>query len=198
MNADDATITARMRILARLARPTAHDLHGALNAIAMHLELLRSTLDASADPDGIARGRRYLEVLDEERRRLQRVADAFLDLVALPGGAGEIDLAALVASVGNAARPLATAVRVRLEVEESAPMPTAVPDPEACRQRLLDAVVHALLGGSPGATVRLALAPSGRDATLLIVDPDSPTASAPDTVASVQVALLQTDPDVDA
>jgi signal transduction histidine kinase len=166
MDLDDASTAARMRSLARLARPTAHEVNGALSAIQLHLELLATVLDDSADPSVRERRARYLRVLSDESRRLGRLADAFLDLAVVPGGAAETDLAALVTGVVDATRPLAVARRVALELGQVAPRPRTLADREGCRQRLLDAVLDALVVARAGSTVRVGLLAEGEGATV--------------------------------
>jgi signal transduction histidine kinase len=158
---DDDVSTARMRSLARLVRPTAHELHGALSALHIHLELLAGALDAD---DAALRERRqgYLEVLRQECGRVQRVADAFLALATLTVGRADADPSAFVAGVVEAARPLATARRVRLEASAFPPRMGTGPQPEGCRQRLLDVLLDALAAAPPGSTVQVDPAPDGQ------------------------------------
>jgi signal transduction histidine kinase len=169
MHPDDASPAARMRALAQLARPTAHELRGALGSMTMHLELLAGVLDQEDGALARTHGQRYLAVLREECGRLQRVADAFLALAA-PGGTGETDLSALVAGVVDAVRPLALGRRVRLELTECAPLLHELPDREASRQRLLDAVLDAINRARAGAVVRLDLVPAGHRVRVAVGD----------------------------
>ena len=178
MPPDDPIIAARMRALAQLARPTTHELRGALSAMLIHLELLAGALD-DADAPLRERCQRYLEVLREECARLQRVADGFVRLAALPAGPKDTDLGALVASVLDAARPVAVARRVRLQ---GGPYPTILrllPEPETCRQHLLDAILDALAAAPPGSAVNIALETDGLRASVQV-----------EAGASVEIALL--------
>jgi signal transduction histidine kinase len=167
MPKDDAMTAARMRSLARLAAPTAHELRGALSALHLHLELLGGALDAD-DTAARERRQRYLRVLRAESGRLHRVTEAFLALAALPAGPADTDLAALVDGVVEAARPLATACRVRLEASYPGPVRVTVPEPEACRQRLLEVLLPALTEAPRGSSLCVDLAPDGRRATIAV------------------------------
>jgi signal transduction histidine kinase len=102
--------------------------------------------------------------------RLQRIAEAFLDLAALPGGTGGVDLAALVGSVLDAVRPLAVARRVRLELGACAPRTCEVPDREAPRQRLLEAVLDVLATAPGGSLVRVDLLPAEQRVSVTVDD----------------------------
>jgi signal transduction histidine kinase len=182
-NSDDASTAARMRSLAQLARPTVHELRGALSSMTMHLELIASALDGQDEASSRARLAGYLAVVRGECRRLQRIAEAFVDLAALPGGTGVVDLAALVGGVLDAVRPLAVARRVRLELGACAPQTSEVRDREAPRQRLLEAVLDVLATAPGGSLVRVDLLPAAQCVSVAVDDE-----------ARVQVALL--DPEV--
>jgi signal transduction histidine kinase len=136
----------------------------------MHLELLANALTEQDEQSARTRGQRYLAVVRDECGRLQRIAEAFLDLAALPGGRQEVDLAALVRSVTDAVRPLAAGRRVRLELGECAPQTCELPDREASRQRLLDAVMELLATAPAGSVVRLDLVPASRGVSVVVAD----------------------------
>src|SRR5262245_48705384 len=160
MSTADALSSARMRSLARLARPTAHEVRGALSALHIHLELLAGAL--GTDETALReRGTRYLGVLKDECARLQRLMEAFLALAALPDAAADGDTATLVAGVVDAVRPLATTRRVRMEATPVAPKPCAGPALEAGRQRLLEALIEAIAVAVPGSAVHVEPAPGG-------------------------------------
>jgi signal transduction histidine kinase len=160
MLADDAVPSARMRSLTRLARPTAHEVRGALSALHIHLELLASAL--GADESALReRGARYLGVLKDECARLQRLTEAFLALAALPDAPADGDTATLVAGVVEAVRPLATTRRVRMEATPVAPKPCPGPVLEVGRQRLLDVLIEAITVAVPGSAVHVDPAPGG-------------------------------------
>lgn len=161
MTLDDSALAGRMRSLATLARPTAHELRGVLSSLHIHLELLSGVLD-SDDVAARERRQRCLHVLKEACVRLQRIADGFLELAVLPAGAADVDLGALVAGVVDAVRPLASERRVRLQAGQAPPLVRGVPEPEACRQRLLEALLGALAQAAAGSAMAVEMAPDGR------------------------------------
>src|SRR5262249_9190394 len=114
MRHDDTVLCARMRTLARLARPTAHEVRGALNALTMHLELLTGSLGAD---EGAIRERqaRHLAVVEEEWRSHQHPPDGFPPLAQVPDGAEDAGTADPVASAIEAVGPLATNRHVELK-----------------------------------------------------------------------------------
>jgi signal transduction histidine kinase len=154
---DDAVTAARMRSLARLARPTAHELRGALNTVQLQVEVL-----AASPGDVPGRSQRCLDAIRAECKRVERIAEAFLALADLPSSSGETDVGGLVGGVIEAVRPLAATRRVRIDSPPCTPWPCYLTEPEGCRQRLLDALTDAIAGAPAGATVAVELAPDWR------------------------------------
>jgi hypothetical protein len=72
--------------------------------------------------------------------------------------------------VVDAVRPLAAGRRVRLELGECAPQACELPDREASRQRLLDAVLERLATAPAGSVVRLDLVPASRGVRVAVAD----------------------------
>jgi len=161
MPPDDALIAARMQALTRLARPTLHELRGALSALQIHLELLAGALDTD-DQATRERHQRYLAVLRDESLRLRSISEAFIGLAVLRSDPGEIDAGVLVAEVVEAARPLAVARRVRLQGSSPATIVGVTREPEVYRQRLLEAIVDHLAVAPQGSAVSVAGDPDGR------------------------------------
>ena len=147
---DENVGTARMRSLARLARPTAHEVRGALSAIHIKLELLGGTLAADE-----AAARQHLASLKEQCTRIQRLTEAFLTLAALSEAPADADAGSVVSLVVDAVRPLAAASRVALESTPVAPQPCSGPGIEACRQRLLDVLIEALTNAAAGSAIHV-------------------------------------------
>ena len=150
MSFDENVGTARMRTLARLARPTAHEVRGALSAINIKLELLGSAL--AADEAAV---RQHLPGLKEQCRRIERLTDAFLTLAALPEAPADADAGTVVSVVVEAVRPLAAVSRVALESVPIAPQLCSGPGIEACRQRLLDVLIEAVANATAGSVIHV-------------------------------------------
>lgn len=67
-------LSRRMAAIGRLTSGVAHEVKNPINAIVVHLELLRNKLGDPAAP-----GMRHLEVIDAEIRRLDRVVQTLVD-----------------------------------------------------------------------------------------------------------------------
>ena len=136
----------------------------------MYLELIAGVLDGQDEAASRARLAGYLAVVRGECGRLQRIAEAFVDLAALPGGTDVVDLAALVGSVLDAVRPLAVARRVRLELGACPPQTCEASDREAPRQRLLETVLDVVATAPSGSLVRVDLLPAAQRVSVAVDD----------------------------
>jgi signal transduction histidine kinase len=156
---EELLVDARMRTLCMLSGPTIHELRGAANVLALHLQLL--SLEAT-DDEAIARRERSLAAADEGRRRLFDLAEAFVRLAALPDlHETAFDLARVTGDAVALARPYAAQRRIDL-VASLASTPIAVQGRrDVVLQTVLDLLV-ALLERLPGGSrVDVAVEPHG-------------------------------------
>jgi signal transduction histidine kinase len=142
---EDQLALARMRSLARLARTAAHEARGAVSAMVIHAELLATTLESVTDTQLRERQRRHLAVLEEARRRVQRVIEAFFGHAALPDTRpGEFDLADLAGGVVELTRPYGTERQVALELLRPSHGVAASGRRDVAQQVILDVVLWAI------------------------------------------------------
>lgn len=114
----DLRDAVQLRALGRLYLTLAHDLKAPLNALGLHLELLRRSLDRASGPDGEEQARReeWIAILDEEIHRLDRGLQTLLGLTRPSDEtSARFDLAGLVGEVASlvAAQAAAQGVAVR-------------------------------------------------------------------------------------
>jgi hypothetical protein len=149
---------ARMRSLARLARTAAHEARGAVSAMAIHAELLATTLESVTDAEVRERQRRHLGVLEEARRRVQRVIEAFFGHAALPDTRpGEFDLADLAGGVVELARPYGAERQVLLELLRPSHGVAVAGRRDVAQQVILDVVLWAIEESAANERVELAV-----------------------------------------
>jgi signal transduction histidine kinase len=128
-------VDARLRTLATLRSATVHELRGAANTLALHLQLLQSEI-ARTDSTRLERS---LTVLDDERRRLLAIAEAFIGHATIPDeGASAFDLGAIVGAAMRLARPYAAQRYVRLVAQEPLPSVQVMGRRDAVSQALVD------------------------------------------------------------
>jgi signal transduction histidine kinase len=158
---EDQLVHARMRTLSMLSGATVHELRGAANSLALHLQLLSL---ATEDDAAVERHRRSLALADEGRRRLFELAEVFIRQATLPDvSESTFDLARLAADTVALARPYAAHRRVDVTVAADATTPPVAGRRDVLAQALLDHLVHLLDRAEQGAALEIVVEPSDRD-----------------------------------
>jgi signal transduction histidine kinase len=108
---DEIEMSRRLSASGRLTRGVAHEVKNPINAIVLHLQLLRNKL-ASQEPDT----RRHMDIIDSEIRRLDRVVQTLVDFTRPRDlHLEEIDLRRLMEDVAQLAAPDAEQHGVTIE-----------------------------------------------------------------------------------
>jgi signal transduction histidine kinase len=133
-------VASRLTAISRITGGVAHEIKNPLNAIALHLDLLRAHLDGS-EGDVTAE----LDILSKEVRRLDRVVKTFLDFsrpvnVKLE----EVDLVALAREVAELMTPQAKLAGIALQFETPEESAEIRGDPDILKQAILNLVTNAL------------------------------------------------------
>jgi signal transduction histidine kinase/HAMP domain-containing protein len=165
--------------LGRLLAGVAHEVKNPLNAMTIHLELLKQKLGGGGLARPLARvaeaggGVRvadappaqvtvessavlnHVSVIGSEIRRLDEVVQGFLKFSRPEELALEpVDLAALVTDVGDVIGPQATAAGVRLLIAPAADLPRVSADSSLLRQALLNLALNAVQAMPLGGVLR--------------------------------------------
>jgi len=168
---DELLVEARMRTLGMLSGPTIHELRGAANVLALHLQLL--TIEPT-DDEAIERRQRSVVAADQGRRRLFDIAETFVRLASMPETIeSDFDLARVAVDAVALARPLAVQRRVDLTVSAPSDPRRVHGHRDVVAQTLLDALVAVLTGSAGGDEVQVTVGGQARDVHL-----DVPTAAA--------------------
>lgn len=169
--------------LGRLTAGVAHEVKNPLNAMMIHLELLRTkirngqagipaaagarpstrrdSVTATPTVDGVLQ---HVEIIESEIRRLDEVVQGFLkfnrpeDLRLQP-----VRVSAIFAEILPVVDADARTHHVRIEVDCAGSEPTVNADAAMLRQAFLNLAINACQAMPDGGTLRLACAPSGRD-----------------------------------
>jgi signal transduction histidine kinase len=165
----------RLSAMGELASTVAHEVRNPLNAIAMSVQRLRREYPAVASPasqEDREELDQLLGVLDGETRRINDVVQQFLEYARPPRLAPrEIDLAAEVRDVVEAARAMADARGVALRFETARAV-RATADPAQLREAVENLVRNAIEATPAGGSVAVAVS-GGRDQAITVRDTGS-------------------------
>jgi len=157
--------SAKLAALGRLTSGVAHEVKNPLNAMMIHVELLKERLeDSGADV------KKSLEVIGSEIRRLDRVVQGFLrfmrpqELSLKP-----VDLNAMLQSVGALLEAESQSHGVRFVFELDAGLPAVSADEELLRQAFINIFQNAVQAMPQGGAVRIRTRPEGLDWVRVVV-----------------------------
>jgi signal transduction histidine kinase len=135
---DEIEMSRRLSASGRLTRGVAHEVKNPINAIVLHLQLLRNKL-AHQEPDTS----RHMDIIDSEIRRLDRVVQTLVDFTRPRDlHLDEVDLRRLMEDVAQLAAPDAEQHGVTIERRmPEQPLPIKV-DVDLMKQAILNVVIN--------------------------------------------------------
>lgn len=143
--------SAKLTALGRLTSGVAHEVKNPLNAMMIHLELLKDKLDA---PSGDVQ--ENLDIIESEIRRLDRAIQGFLkfmrpqELALKP-----VDVNGLLQSIVALLESEWQKAGVRFAFEPEAALPRVTADEELLRQAFLNILLNACQAMPTGGTIRI-------------------------------------------
>lgn len=151
----DLRLAAQRRALMSLYRGLVHDLKAPLNALGLHLELLRRSIARAGAPDPDAQ-RERLEVVAGEIERLRRGLELLLDQSAPPQTVpAAVDLGVVLAHLELLLAPQARQQDVRLSVATEGRGLEVEAGADQVEQAILNLAVNALEAMPDGGELRL-------------------------------------------
>ena len=158
----------KLAALGRLMAGVAHEVKNPLNAMTIHLELLKGKLAAAGEPVGVGAGASHLvprasnvdkhvEIIATEIQRLDQVLNGFLkfarpdELKLQP-----ILLPAVISDIVTSITPEADRLRVAVKRDCPPGLPAINADPGMLRQALLNLALNACQAMPDGGTLRIA------------------------------------------
>jgi PAS domain S-box-containing protein len=157
--------SAKLAALGRLTSGVAHEVKNPLNAMMIHVELLKERLE-DAEPEVT----QSLEVIGGEIRRLDRVVQGFLkfmrpqELTLKP-----VDLNGMLQSVGVLLEAESQSHGVRFVLDLDAALPVVNADEELLRQAFINIVQNSVQAMSQGGAVRIRTRAEGLDWVRVVV-----------------------------
>src|ERR1041385_4964401 len=163
---DEIELSRRLSAIGRLTSGVAHEVKNPLNAIVVHLEVLRQKMK-EIDPDT----RRHVDVISSEIQRLDRVVQTLVDFPRpVELRLNDMDLRKLVEDVVILASPAAERHKVAFEREA---VPDALPvriDVDLVKQAVLNIVLNGVQAMPNGGTLRLTVKREGDGALISVRD----------------------------
>jgi PAS domain S-box-containing protein len=163
---DEIELSRRLSAIGRLTSGVAHEVKNPINAIVVHLEVLRQKMK-EIDPDT----RRHVDVISSEIQRLDRVVQTLVDFTRpVELRLNDMDMRKLVEDVVSLASPAAEKHNVLIE-REAAPdlLPVRI-DADLVKQALLNIVLNGVQAMPEGGTLRLTVKRDGDNALLSVRD----------------------------
>ncbi len=148
---DEIELSRRLAAIGRLTSGVAHEVKNPINAIVVHLEVLRQKLQ-QVDPDT----RRHMDVIGSEIQRLDRVVQTLVDFTRpVELRLADLDLRRLVDDVVLLASPEAERHGVNI-VRTGGPEPLPVKvDADLVKQAVLNIVLNGVQAMADGGTLTL-------------------------------------------
>ena len=135
---DEIEMSRRLSASGRLTRGVAHEVKNPINAIVLHLQLLRNKL-SQQEPDT----RRHMDIIDTEIRRLDRVVQTLVDFTRPRDlHLEEIDLRRLMEEVAQLAAPDAEQHGVTIDRQMPEQRLPIKVDVDLMKQALLNVVIN--------------------------------------------------------
>ena len=163
---DELELSQRIAAIGRLTSGVAHEVKNPINAIVVHLELLREKL-RSGDDDS----RRHMDIIGSEIHRLDRVVKTLVDFNRpIEPRLSTFDLRRLMDDVTMLASPDAARNGVKIETA-GGPEPLSVKaDIDLLKQALLNIVLNGVQSMEGGGTLKVTAAHDEVSATIEVRD----------------------------
>jgi signal transduction histidine kinase len=149
---DEIEMSRRLSASGRLTRGVAHEVKNPINAIVLHLQLLRNKL-SQVDPDT----RRHMDIIDSEIKRLDRVVQTLVDFTRPRDlHLEEVDLRRLLEDVSQLAAPDAAQHGVIIDRKMPTQRLAIKVDVDLMKQALLNVVINGVQAMPQGGTLAIA------------------------------------------
>ncbi len=163
---DEIELSRRLAAIGRLTSGVAHEVKNPINAIVVHLEVMKQKLK-DIDPDT----RRHIDVIGSEIQRLDRVVQTLVDFTRpVELRLADTDLRRLVDDVVMLASPAAEQNNVHIDRQDGKePLPARI-DADLVKQAVLNIVINGVQAMPEGGSLDISMRREGENALLTIHD----------------------------
>ena len=148
---NEIELSRRLAAIGRLTSGVAHEVKNPINAIVVHLELLREKM-REVDPDT----RRHMDIIGSEIHRLDRVVETLVDFNRpVDLRLSSFDLRRLVDEVAMLASPEAALLGVKVETHLGSDALLVKADNDLVKQALLNVVLNGVQAMAQGGTLTI-------------------------------------------
>ena len=163
---DEIELSRRLAAIGRLTSGVAHEVKNPINAIVVHLEVLRQKMK-EIDPDT----KRHVDVIGSEIQRLDRVVQTLVDFTRpVELRLSDMDLRKALEDVVMLASPAAERQNVIIERQPSQePLPVRI-DSDLVKQAILNIMLNGVQAMPQGGTLRIGARREGDGAVIMVRD----------------------------
>ncbi len=163
---NEIELSRRLAAIGRLTSGVAHEVKNPINAIVVHLELLREKM-REIDPDT----RRHMDIIGSEIHRLDRVVQTLVDFNRpLELRLADFDLRRLIEEVALLASPEAARQGVKVETKLGGEALPVRADADLIKQALLNVVINGVQAMNDGGVLSVATRRDDTAATIEVSD----------------------------
>jgi signal transduction histidine kinase len=163
---NEIELSRRLAAIGRLTSGVAHEVKNPINAVVIHLEILRERL-LQIDPDT----RRHIDIIASEIHRLDRVVKALVDFTRpVEMDLKVVDLRSLAELVVALTRPEAVEHNVKMFFTASSRPLNALIDEDLIKQALLNIIINGVQAMPDGGEMHVSVAGNSERATIEIRD----------------------------
>ncbi len=166
---NEIELSRRLAAIGRLTSGVAHEVKNPINAIVVHLEILKNKLN-EITPDT----RRHMDIIENEIRRLDRVVQTLVDFTRpVELKLADVDLRKLAEEITMLAAPEAANHKVKIEFTPLVPSLPVYVDADLMKQAILNVVINGVQAMPSGGNIKI-IARKTESAALLEISDNGP------------------------
>ena len=163
-------VSRRLMAIGRLTAGVGHEVKNPINAMVLHLELLRSKLEGDGGVAARA-AQRHVDILAGEMKRLDRVVQTLTDFTRpMDLHLGDYDLRHVISAVVELTGTEMTENGVQVEITTTTVPLMVCVDADLMRQALLNLLLNAMQSMPRGGLVRIEARREGQTAVVEVID----------------------------